>query len=268
MVHPQAKWIGLALTPPGDQGSFQDSVERLREALDVYLSGRSGIRFESLARFAGPIFDFYDIDWRSFDPRFRDRDEVATMVAVLDAARLLWAFFSLDDEEGVVHLPELEDAMLGRTAGEEERSNLLLLLSLMEEHWQTFTPEDRRYAEAVPGFALPDFATLLSEFDGTASSDVRDARYGPERLSLPEAIALFAEPLLQDVSAEQDPDLVEQRMARAQAYWDLAQAPQEEFESELQRLEIELADDRVPASAIRSEALEMVERYRRFFAAQ
>lgn len=265
MVHPKEKWNGVVVASTGGKESDQFSSEQMRESLDVYLSGKSGILFESLARFAGPIFDFYEVDWRSGSVRTRDRDELTTMVAVLDAARLLWAFFSLDEEESVTHLPELEDAMLGPSADDEERSNLLLLLSLLEEHWQTFTPEDRRQAEAIPGYTLPDFQTLLAEFAGTSAPPLPEPRYGPDRLDLPEALALFAEPMLQEIPGKDHPDLLEERIARAQAYWELAQVPDEHFQAELTRLKEELSSPEMTASEIQSEALRMVDRYRRLF---
>lgn len=270
MVHSQTKWDGIAVTGPTEHHGGREHAATLREALDVYLSGRSGVRFQDLVRFAGPLFDLYDIEWRTTDAADsleRDREELSTMVAVLDTARLLWAFFSLDDERSVELLPNLEDALLGPGAGDEERSNLLILLSLLEEHWQTFTSMDRRRAEATPGYTLPDFETLLSDFsegEDTSPSDER-SRYGPERLELPEALALFAEPLLEDQAAKNDPDVLEERIARAQAYWDLAQAPRDQFEHELRRIQDEFSRSDFDAESVRREASRMVRRYRNLF---
>lgn len=239
----------------------------LREALDIYLSGRSGIRFQDLVRFAGPLFDLYDVDWRSKEADLREREELSTMVAVLDAARLLWAFFSLHEEDSVASLPDLEDAMLGPGAGDEERSNLLILLSLLEEHWHSFSQEERAQAESTPGYALPSFEVLLREFSESAPLAVRDrpTKYGPESLDLPEALALFAEPLLQDDAAKGDPDIFEERVARAQAYWELAQVPDDHYESKLERIQKELHSEDAGPDQIRREAGQMVRRYRILF---
>lgn len=242
----------------------------LRDALDVYVAGRSGVRFDALMRFAGPLFDLYDVEWRSDDrgdALSRDEDELSTMVAVLDTARLLWAFFALDDERGVDAIPELEDALLGRGAGDQERSNLLVLLSLLEEHWQSFTSEERAKAIDTPGYALPAFDVLLAEYEGRRRRLPRRdaAAFGPDDLDLPEALAVFAEPLLQDPAIEDDPDLVEERVERAQAYWDLATTPANQFESQLQRIVDAFATSDDERAAIRREAQIMVERFNRLF---
>ncbi len=246
-----------------------EDLRTLRDALDVYVSGRSGLRFEALARFAGPLFDLYEVDWKSHERHLarRDRDELTTMLAVLDTARLLWSFFLLDDEKNLQMLPELEDALLGRGAGDFERSNVLVLLSLMEGHWQQFTPAERAEAEQTPGYTLPPFERLLDEYQGPSPSEpVSDsARYGPENLELPDALALFAQPLLEDASLHDDPDALERRIARAQAYWDLAIAPPDEYEIELARILEAFASTAVEREAIRREAGAMMQRYRRLF---
>lgn len=248
-------------------------VEELREALDVYLSGRSGIRFDALARFAGPLFDLYEVRWRAedgVDSLRRDRDELATMVALLDAARLFWSFFALDDDGHVTALPDLEDALLGTRSTDEERSNLLVLLSLLEEHWQLFSPEERAAAARTPGYALPPFEVLLSEFTDRNDSvlKVPSQTYGPEFLELPEALALFAQPLLRDPAVASDPDQLEERIARAQAYWDLAQTDSKEYEKELDRIAASFAQDGTEQDEFRREAAEMVARYNELFAAR
>lgn len=221
-------------------------------------------------QFAGPIFDLYDVDWRSdaaAGSLSRDWQELSTMVAVLDAARLLWAFFALDDEEHLQNLPELEDALLGVGAGDEERSNLLVLLSLLEEHWHSFSTAERVHAEDTPGYLLPHFEMLLADFTSAARRLPRDAAktYGPDRLDLPEAMAVFAEPLLQDEQVRNDPDLIEDRIARAQAYWDLANTPSNLYEEELTRIIRSFAGPSDDATVIRAEAERMVKRYRALF---
>lgn len=249
--------------PPGND------VELLKERLDVYIDGRSGIQFESLARFASPLFDLYDLDWRSVDPsaRSRDQDEIAVMVAVLDTARLLWSFFLLDDQNGLQVLPELEDALLGRGAGDDDRRNVLMLLSLLEEHWQKFSATERAVAEDTPGFTLPSFRTLIDDYTNKldpASLESR-RRFGLEDLEFPEALALFAQPLLDDPALENDPDAFALQIARAQAYWDLAVTPPEKFEANLSKILETFADNPAERVAIQAEARRMVTRYRDLF---
>ncbi|MEX0821592.1 MAG: hypothetical protein WD021_05560 [Rhodothermales bacterium] len=247
----------------------EQRINVLREALDVYLSGRSGIRFDALMRFAGPLFDLYDVDWRAddrTDALSRDRDELATMVAVLDTARLLWAFMELGDEEHLSLLPKLEDALLGPGAGDEERSNLLVLLSLLEEHWTSFSPDERRAALETPGYALPTFDMLLDEYQGRQPLPSRHrVTYGPDDLELPEALATFARPLLDDPTIADQPNLVEDRIERAQAYWDLATSDEADFDHQLQRILETFADSEREQASIRKEAHRMVARFHQLF---
>ncbi len=253
----------------GNDESRERNVAALRDALDVYVSGRSGIRFDALIRFAGPLFDLYDVEWRAGgqnDAFARDKEELTTMVAVLDTARLLWAFYALDDEQSIEMLPCLEDAMLGSGAGDEERSNLLVLLSLLEEHWQTFTTDERTQAVDTPGYALPSFEMLLADYQGGRRLRRRSAStFGKEDLELPEALAAFAEPLLKDPAIEGNPDLVEERVERAQAYWELAATPVAEFDDHLHRIEEAFAASDEEKVAIREEALRMIARFRKLF---
>ena len=246
-----------------------DDTRALREALDVFVHGRSGLRFEALARFAGPLFDLYEVDWKSDEPIAADRDrtELTTMLAVLDTARLLWAFFLLDEEKSIQMLPDLEDALLGRGAGDEERSNVLVLLSLMEGHWHQFTPAERADAARTPGFTLPPFESLLEEYQGRSPEEPArdDRRFGPGNLDLPEALALFAQPLLESARVQEDPDTLEDQIARAQAYWELAIAPPEEYEAELARILDAFARSPGEREDVRREAHAMVERYHRLF---
>lgn len=244
-------------------------LESLEERLDVYIDGRSGLQFEFLARFAGPLFDLYDLDWRSVHPSgcVRDRDELAIMVAVLDTARLLWSFFLLEDEVGLQVLPELENALLGHDAGEDDRRDVLMLLSVLEDHWQQFSPSDRALAEDTPGFALPSFRTLIDEYTNRLDASHIERRDGSrlENLEFPEALALFAQPLLEDPTLENDPDAFAVQIARAQAYWDLATTPDDKYQAALHRILEAFADSPTERMAIQAEAHRMVARYQDLF---
>lgn len=258
------------MTSQQEQMDPDARVEALREAIEAYVTGESGIRFEALARFAGPLFDLFDVTWRAdaaTEPAARDEEELSTMIAVLDTARLLWAYFGLDEEESVKWLPELEDALLGTGAGDEERTNLLVLLSLLEEHWHSFTETDRVDALQIPGYVLPKFEELLDAYsdDEHRLPSQGPSTYGPADLTLPEALAAFAEPLLHDTSVETEPERVQERMERAQAYWDLATAAPNDFDVQLERIVSTFAQDDVDERTIRDEAKEMVARFRTLF---
>ena len=236
----------------------------------MYLSNRSGIRFEALTQFAEPLFDVYDIDWHEdegYDARSRNGGEWATIVAVLDTARLIWAYFSLGKEKRDSMLPHFENILLGMDAGEEEHQNLLLLLTIMEKRWLSISPEDRARAMDTPGYVLPTFEALLAHFVGIRDPfpSFSTLSLGVEESNLPEVLARFAEPLLQDPVISRDPEQIEERIERAQAYWELATAPPSEFDERLQQIEKAFAlseDDRV---AIREEAQWMVSRFKGLF---
>jgi len=256
---------------PANNERRRQAVAALRDALDVYVSGRSGVRFDALVRFAGPLFDLYDVEWRAddvLDALSRDEEELTTMLALLDTARLLWSFFTLEEERSLDMLPDLEDAMLGRGAGDEERSNLLVLLSLLEEHRAAFTLEERTRAVDTPGYALPEFRVLLGAFQDRHRCLLprSPSTLESNRLELPEALALFAEPLLRDPGAEEDPDLVQERVERAQAYWDLATAAEGDFDERLEQIVEAFASTQAERSAIREEAQRMMARYKNLFA--
>ena len=244
-------------------------VHSLKERLDVYLSGRSGVKFEALTRFASPLFDLYDLDWRSVNGSadVRHRDELSVMVAVLDTARLLWSFFLLEAGSGPQALPELEDALLGKHAGHDDRSNVLVLLRLMGDQWQQFSPAERALAEDTPGFTLPPFMNLIEEYTDDLDSSSIDPpdRFGRGGLELPEALAIFAQPLLEDFDVNEDPDAFDLRIARAQAYWDLAITPATEYEAVLRRILEAFAESPSERITIRAEARRMVTRFQELF---
>src|SRR5690554_4763789 len=249
------------------------SVAKLERTLDGYLSGQSGIKFDVLARFAEPLLDLYELEPRSGLERgseARSASELAMMLSVLETARLFWAFLLLDPAEADLHLPEFEARLLGDEASEEDRMDFIELIRVMQEQMEAMGESARRAAE-VPEHPLPCFEELLDRYGLLHSSDATVAvspRFGPNQLELPDALALFARPLLDDLGIEQDPDALEEALARANAYWDLAQAAPEEFDRLLYTIKRSFATNRAEADRIEAEARLMVARFHSLFPEQ
>ncbi len=249
----------------------QAPLAGLREALQAYLDGKTGIRFATLAHFAEPLFNLYEIDPRASlntDRSSRDAEELATLLSVLETARLLWGYFLLDETVSRSYFPELERCLLGCNADEEERSDFLTLLSIMEDHYFSMAATERTAAR-VPGYALPPFGALLENYDASSSAGESfpgiDTRYGPDALELPDALALFARPLLDNLEALDDPDAFENTLARANSYWDLAQTPRDAFEVRLDHIARSYGRTPPEMQRIKQEALEMVSRFHELF---
>ncbi|HEX7071965.1 MAG TPA: hypothetical protein VF190_14215, partial [Rhodothermales bacterium] len=223
--------------------------------------GATGIAYNDLLRFAEPLFELYELDFRSAADRKRDRDaeEIAGLLAVLDLARLLWAYFQLDSAEMDVAHDHLRTALIGAEPDPDEEQALNDLLELMQERWIELRDTAARPPE---GFVLPPFADLLRDFE---RSHAEDAATGfPMSTDLPDALASFALPLLESTNLE-DPAEVDDALARAQAYWELAQTSGPAYKSRLEGLAERFASNRRSAEAVRREAETMTRRYRDLF---
>ena len=122
----------------------------------------TGVSFASLALFAEPLFDHYDLDPSAAFEVMADpeaADEVT--VAVLETARVLWAYFSLSPKERAARHGALAASLLGPEAAPEDELDLDILLDTVEAHWDALTPEDHALAEAVEAETL-GFDALLA----------------------------------------------------------------------------------------------------------
>jgi hypothetical protein len=227
------------------------------------LSGTTGLRFDALALFAEPLFEVYGLDAaEAFAlPRNPDAADEAT-VTVLEAARLLWAWFALPERVRAERRPALTAFLLGPEHEADEEQDLDHVLYRMEEHWDLLTEEDRQLAHAGPepplGFdallAHPAFAQ-----DATASPP---GPYGPEGLSELEAQALFAQPLL---DGTEDADQMESALERAHAYWELAHIRGSERELFLRELIHQFGREMGGAEGVEQEAHRMLARFAELF---
>ena len=227
-------------------------------------TNETGIRFESLALFAQPLFELYDLDAAAAFELHQQPDEAdEATIAVMEAARVLWAYFSLSEADRAARLPALSDFLLGPAATPEDEADLDLLLHAVEAHWDALAPEDLALAEDDE-HAVLDFDALLAHpaFAHADTGLAAQRTYGAEQLGEMEARALFAQPLLERLT---DPDAFDAAMERADEYWTLAQLHGVEREAYLDELVSALALDDDEAARIRAEATEMVARFRTLF---
>ena len=247
--------------------SHRDTLEVLRSNLSAYADGASGIPFSDLLEFARPLFQLYELDPRQIDSRGRrrEKEELATLLSVLDLARLLWSYFLLRPEEARTAKVALQAAVLGPDPSSEAIESLDELLDLMEDRFDR-NSVDAAGGTATSGYTLPSFWQLLEDFE-LHQVEISDdeSLVLTQSSDLPEALANFARPLFDSVDLE-DPAAIDDALTRAQAYWELAQSPESSFEHQLAHLTKRFTTNRRPPDVIRAEAEAMVRRYRDLFA--
>jgi hypothetical protein len=229
------------------------------------VGNETGVRFESLALFADPLFALYDLNPAAAFELHTNPDQAdETTVAVMEAARLLWAYFSLPPSKRATRRDDLAEFLIGPGGTETDEEDFAALLDAVEAHWDMLTEEDIELAEDTEEKTLgfdalldhPAFAPLVRE-------GATEQTYGTEAMSEMEARALFAQPLLEK---ETDPDALEEVMERADDYWTLAQLQGLEREAYLDEIVEANAIDADEAAAIRAEAQQMILRFQQLFA--
>lgn len=252
--------------------SSESASSSLQAALDAYLDDAMGVRFDALARFATPLFDLYGIDLQaSCIQRSENRPpgELNALITALDTARLFWSYFSLDENEQQRHAPALKKCLIGAAPAAEAEASFHELMELMRDQWDALPASLRNHAcDSVPS-TLPPFEKLID----THTAPAKDTPPGasapdPSQTEQPEALALFAQPLLDDPAVHVDPDALEARMARATAYWDLAHTPPDAREQKLEALLQRFADSPDERERLQQEARDMLDRFEELFPEQ
>jgi hypothetical protein len=224
------------------------------------VEGETGVAFDALVLFAEPLFALYGLDLADAFALRADPDAAdPEVLAVLETARLLWAFFSLPPVARGRRRDALAAHLVGPAPSEDDWLDIEGLLDTLDPYWRALLPEERRKAEQA-GHPLLDFDALLEHPAFRLSSPHAPVAYGPEGLSEIEARALFAQPLLDDPATLADAAAFEHAMERANAYWALAQRPLPEREAALGEAAERLAGGADPA-ALEAEARRMVERF-------
>ena len=245
--------------------AFKVRKARLTKAL---ADGETGVMFESLALFAEPLFALYDLDAAD---AFRLKTEPAAVgddvVAILETARVLWAFFSMPPSERAHKRQALAAQLVGEDPTEEDWVNLDGLLETAEIHWQALLPEEIEMAQQT-GHETLAFDDLLHHPAfrvGTEADDATHAGFGTGGLSEVEARALFAQPLLEAAETLADADAFEDALSRADAYWALAQSAGADPEADARAYAAEHAASEDEAAEVAAEAERMIGRYRELF---
>ena len=210
----------------GSLGATDDAfAERRKRIVKALVEGETGVQFESLALFAEPLFTLYDLDPSEAFALKTDasgaRDEV---VALMETARVLWAFFSLPTASRGHRRQALVEQLVGGDAESDDMLDLEGVIEAAEVHWQALLPEEIEMAENTGHPAL-GFDDLLHHpaFRIDADEDPSHAGFGADELSETEARALFAQPLLEDPEVMLDGDAFDSALERADAYWEAAQ---------------------------------------------
>lgn len=245
--------------------AFATRKARLTKAL---LDGETGVQFESLALFAEPFFSLYELDAAD---AFRLRTEPTAVgddtVALLETARVLWAFMSLPPAARAHKRAALAAQLVGEDPSDEDWVGLDGLVETAGIHWQALLPEEIEAAQST-GHDVLDFDALLHHPAfrvGTEEQDATHAGYGPNMLSETEARALFAQPLLEDPEILADPDAFEDALSRADEYWGLARSAGADPAAAARAWADEHAATPADRQPLAKEAEQMIARFRELY---
>ena len=214
-----------ALVAALDGASAEAFATRKARLTRVLTGGETGVQFAPLALFAEPLFSLYELDPAEAFLLATDPDVVADdTVALLETARVLWAYLSLPDAEQSHKRQALAAQLVGEDPSEDDWMALDGLVEAALVYWQAMVPEEIDAAETT-GHETLAFDALLHHPAfrvGVEADDATTAGFGPDALSDVEARALFAQPLLDTVDPGADEDAFEDALARADAYWTFA----------------------------------------------
>ena len=244
--------------------AFAQRKARLARTL---VDGETGVQFEALALFAEPLFALYDLDAAAAFRLRTEPDAVADdAVALLETARVLWAFFSMPPQERAHKRQALAAQLVGEDPTEEDWVDLDGLLGTVEVHWQALLPEEREAAQTTghPTLAFDDLLHHPAFRVGLEADDATHAGFGADGLSEVEARALFAQPLLDDPATIADADAFEAALARADDYWALARSSADP-DADARAFAQEHGASEDEAERLRAEARAMIDRYRELF---
>lgn len=240
----------------------QQAVDAMAEVL---VKEETGVKFEAVALFAEPLFTEYDLDFtEAFSLKASTSSADAEVVTLLEAARLLWGYFSLSKEDQKTHYDGLKAHLSGHDAGEEDQIDLDKLIAVMTPYWSAISTEEIRNAENTKSATL-SLGDLLAHKALKHSEIAMSDGYGPEKLSEIEARAIFTQPLLEDPGVLGDVDEFEYAVERANQYWRLAEMPELDREHILKDVLKALAQDDTSLVALEMEANQMIARYFELF---
>lgn len=258
----------ITLSKPSVADDFLNKKRsRLIQAL---LDNETGVRFESLALFAEPLFTLYEIDPGDAFQLYQDPKTVSDeTLALLETARILWAFFSLSPDQRAHHRSTLAMQLIGESPTDNDWVNLEGLLESVKVHWKALLDEEIQEAETSEyptlGFEelLQHDAFRIGEVGGQANMG-----FGPDALSETEARALFSQPLFESEEILIDADAFEHAVLRSDALWTLARRSNGDPQGMIASYVEEFASSESDQAMLQQEAQTMIERFKELFPEQ
>lgn len=218
---------GLSFNSSGS-GSFNVRDDafaaRRKRIIDALVSGETGVQYHALALFAEPLFTLYELDPAQAFALMTEPESVGDeSVALMETARVLWAFFSLPTSSRGHRRQALVEQLVGGEAEHDDMMGLEGVIEAAEVHWQALLPEEIEMAQTGDHDTL-SFDDLVHHpaFRVDSDPDPAHAGFGTSELSETEARALFAQPLLEAPEVMLDADAFDTALERADAYWDAA----------------------------------------------
>ena len=253
---------------PGLGGATRAAALGAPARARALLAGETGLQFENLVLFAEAAFRRFELDLADAFALRQDSDAAdPEVVAMLEAARLMWAYFELPPSGRARRRIALAVHLLGAEPSEDDWVEVEAVLDATEPYWEAMLPEER-VAARQEGVKWLEWDELTAHpayrLDEEAGELARG--YGQDGLSELEARALFAQPLLENAAESGDADALEAAMDRASRYWQVAHAPDDDREDALSDALDALAQTPDERPALADEARRMLARYRELFA--
>ncbi|HLA64812.1 MAG TPA: hypothetical protein VK610_10325, partial [Rhodothermales bacterium] len=252
----------------GDNGPGAPPVPaRVDARVDALVSEATGLRYDSLVLFAEPLFQQFGLDLAdAFALRENPRAAEPEVVALLEAARLLWSYFELPAAERDGQRAALATHLLGAEPTEADWAEVEAVLAAVEPYWEAMSPEERA-ASRKPGTPWLDWDALMAHPAFQLESEHAESTrgFGPEGIGEMEARALFAQPLVEAAAADGDVDALEAAIDRATHYWTIATAHPGDQAGALDEAVATLAGSPAERPAVAEEARQMLARYQALF---
>lgn len=247
----------------GNSPSSPVALESVRITLALYRSGKSGIQYQKLQQFVQPILAHYQIE---LDAGFSDEvtpsniDDMTLMLDIFETASILWDYCCLAPEAKAQSFKQLQESLLGPHPEREDLVQFPVLVASMEEKWEALS-------EGIQHEAVSPVGALSMDADtGTTPAAANGAaHYGPDKLDIPEAFALFSRPLLENDAIFEDPESLDDVMSKAQAYWDLAHLSEQEQSSLMHAVLDKFTSATHHKDDLHKEALAMIKRFHELF---
>ena len=241
-----------------------DRREALR-AIRAYRNGDHGVSYSALQRFAAPIFELYGIQDREA-AETAPVHELADHLSVMETARLFWCYFGCGAQKDETLGARVKALLVGVTPTMEQEAVFAALVEQLYENWSS-TPlsVQRPHGQAHTTASLAHMLDELEQLEQNSEPGENEVQSPSGAVDSPEALAVFASPLLEDPSVEDDPDRLSELMARARDYWHLAQLDSPEFEEQQDIVARKYATGEQTRQLILAEANFMVARFHMLF---